>query len=124
MRLSEKNYEGLVQLIFKLKQEIYTLKNTSMIKDVEQKAHFDNIRLSADGFICDVITGIAKDLTELFIFSYELRKHDQNDEFTYELLNGAVKPMILVDVITNNVYLKNKKMGLRRDQAYRLIMTC
>lgn len=115
MKLSEKNYEGLVQLIFKLKTEIRKIQNTSGVKAVQQKAYFDNICLSAEGFICELITGISKDLTELFKFSYELRKQDQDDDYTYDLLNGAVKPMILVDIITNNVYQKNKRMGLKRD---------
>ena len=66
------------------------------MNDVEQKAHVDNIRISANGFTVNVVTGIAKDLTELFAFAYELRKQDTSDEFTYDLLNGPVKPSILV----------------------------
>lgn len=123
MRMSEKNYEALVGLVFKLKQEIHKIRQMKNVKDVEQKAHFDNIRLQAEGFICDLVTSIAKDLTELFQFSYELRKQDQEDQYTYELLNGAVKPCILVDIITNNVWLKSKKMGLKKELTFRLMLT-
>ena len=76
MCMSEKNYEIMVSLIFKLKLEIQKIKQMKNVKDVEQKAHFDNIRLQAEGFITDLVTSVAKDLTELFQFSYELRKQD------------------------------------------------
>ena len=117
MQLSEKNYEQLVTQIIKLKKEIKSIKkNAASIKDVEKKAHIDNIRITADGFITSVVTGLNSDFTELFIFCFELRKQDTNDEFTYELLNGPVKPAILVDIILNNIWMKNnQKMGHRKE---------
>ena len=124
LRLSEKNYEQLVTHIIKLKKEIRSIKkNAASIKDVEKKAHIDNIRITADGFITSVVTGLNNDFTELFNFCYELRKQDNNDEFTYELLNGPVKPAILVDIIVNNIWVKsNQRMGHRRNQSFRLVI--
>lgn len=43
--------------------------------------------------------------------------------YSYELLNGAVKPCILVDIITNNVWLKSKRMSLKKELNYRLMLT-
>ena len=43
--------------------------------------------------------------------------------YTYELLNGAVKPCILVDIIMNNVWLKSKKMSFAKDLCFRLMLT-
>ena len=125
MRLSEKDYEVLVSLIIKLKECIVQAKLTSSrTKEIEQKAKIDIIRMQADGFLLNVITGLANDLTELFAFAYELRKQDAADLYTEDLLNGPVKPAILVTIIANNVWLsKSKKMGLKRDDAYRFVIS-
>ena len=79
--------------------------------------------MQTDSFICDLVTNIAKDLTDLFMFSFELRRQDTKDEYSYDLLNGAVKPCILVDVICNNVWTKNKKMTFKRDLKFNLTIT-
>ena len=123
MAVMEKDNASIVGLIIKIKLEIAKIKDLKKTNDVEQKAHFDNVRLQADGFICDLVTNIAKDLTELFMFSFELRKQDVNDEYSYDLLNGAVKPCILVDVICNNFWSKNKRMALKKELKFNLTIT-
>ena len=75
LRLSEKDYKLLVTCIIKLKSNIESLQQQALkVKDVEKRAKYDNIRMQAEQFVQNVITGIQEDLTELFAFAYELRK--------------------------------------------------
>jgi len=40
----------------------------------------------------DVVTSIARKPRQLINFAYELRKLDTKNEYSYEFLNGQVKP--------------------------------
>lgn len=45
---------------------------------------------------------MSKDQNHLMAFAYELRKQDVDNLYSYEFLNGQVKPAVLVDIIMSN----------------------
>lgn len=55
-----------------------------------------------NNIIIDTVTEISRDLTELFAFAFELRKVDSDNKYSYDFLNGAVNPPIVVQIIMNN----------------------
>ena len=55
------------------------------------------------------------------MFAYELRKADVFDKYTYELLNGCVKPCSLVDIICSNKWMPVQgRMVVDSKKAFRI----
>jgi len=76
-----------------------------------------------NNIIIDTITEISRDLTELFAFSFELRKADSDNKYSYEFLNGAVNPPIIVQIIMNNHWDSRKKRMIVGEANYRLVIS-
>ena len=51
---------------------------------------------------------ISKEPDQLVTFAYELRRQDINDKYTFEFINGNVKPSIFNDIIMSNYWDKNE----------------
>ena len=56
----------------------------------------------------DVVSTIQKNKSDLFCFAFELRKQDTEDKYSFDFLNGQVKPAILVDIIMSNQWVSEK----------------
>ena len=41
---------------------------------------------------------------DFFAFMYELRRQDDKDKYTFNLLNGHIKPNIIINIIMANVW--------------------
>lgn len=90
---------------------------------IEVQAARDITHSSGESVIVDTVTDIAKDLSELFAFAYELRKSDPKNLYSYDFLNGQVNPQVVIDIIMNNTWdPKKKKMILSRDCEYRMVI--
>jgi hypothetical protein len=62
------------------------------------------------------------DNEEFLKFAYELRKIDVDNKYSYNLMNGQVKPNILVDIICSNKWnVEESRMMVDPKFKYRLI---
>ena len=69
--------------------------------------------LTGNRRIEDLVTKIGQDEVDFFKFAYELRRLDPSDKYTWEFLNGAVQPSILVSMILANKWNASaKKMNV------------
>lgn len=67
------------------------------------------------------MTELSKEADELVAFAYELRKQDVNDKYTYDFLNGQVKPSILVDIIMSNRWNEDAfEMQVQKGTSFRI----
>ena len=97
------DFENLVKQLFELQDYTLKLKSDKNPNDhLEELAKKDLIIQRGQTAIVDVITQIGHDPQDLFQFAYQLRKQDVNDEYTWDFLNGAVQPSILVSMIMSN----------------------
>ena len=72
--------------------------------NVEDKAAIEIFKLDTYNYLTNLVMNFATNYDRLFAFCFELRKQDSCNNYTYELLNGNVKPPILVDIIMNNTW--------------------
>jgi len=71
---------------------VQKLKKQDKIKDIEKQAELDIHINRGLRNIEDVVTSIARKPRQLINFAYELRKLDTKDKYSFEFLNGQVKP--------------------------------
>lgn len=95
------NYEALVKNLVEIYEKIDKLKKEETI-DISQHAMNDLTCSKGSRFIEDIITDIQKDPQQLFKFAYELRRFDKENVYSYQFLNGQVKPHTFVDIIMSN----------------------
>lgn len=57
----------------------------------------------------DFITKLSDDSIEFHKFAFELRKVDPSNHYSFDLLNGQVKPRALVDIICSNTWIPAQK---------------
>lgn len=57
-----------------------------------------------DDLLKQIIFDISLDNKDFFEFAYILRETDTQDEITKRLLDGRLKPAVLVDIILSNKY--------------------
>ena len=65
--------------------------------------------MNIDRFTEDMVTQISLDPQKLLAFAYELRKQDGEDRYSYELLNGQVRPHVLVTIICSNKWNEQRQ---------------
>lgn len=66
--------------------------------------------MTINRFVEDLIYNLCKKGSNfIFKFAYELRKFDVSDKYSYELLNGQVRPEIFVDIICANKWNNEMK---------------
>lgn len=58
--------------------------------------------MKADSALESIIDDLANNQNDLVEFAYELRKTDTSDDLTFDLLNGRVRPSVLVEIILSN----------------------
>lgn len=73
-----------------------------MTIDIDQQSSSELQCSKAERLTEDIVTDISKDQRELLTFAYEMLKTDVDQKFTFDLLNGQVKPHSLVQVIMSN----------------------
>ena len=66
----------------------------------------------------DIVTAIGKEPKDLIRFAYELRKFDSgSNKYSYEFLNGQIKPQLMIDIIMSNEWnSKTKQMEVKKQQ--------
>jgi hypothetical protein len=73
--------------------------------------------------IADTVADLAKDLSQLFSFAFELRKNDPNNQYSSTFLTGNVNPPVVVDIIMDNTWDSTKKaMTLAKNCEYRMVL--
>lgn len=85
------------------------MSNNRHLCNIDDRAAIDLFKHNTYQYLTDVITNLGKNYDRLFAFCFELRKQDLNNNYTFDLLNGQVKPHILVEIIMNNTWDKKKK---------------
>lgn len=92
---------------------------------MEEKSAIELFKLNTENFLTEIITNLAANYDRLFAFCFELRKQDSNNNYSEDLLNGCVKPSILVDIIMNNTWdQKKRRMYQTRDIYFRFVYVC
>ena len=106
---SNKEYEKLVTTLSELEEKNKAAKQTQgNAKNLDEAAKIGLIINQANRGIENTITNIATNPMNLSAFAYELRKGDSEDKYSYEFLNGQVRPDILARIIIDNKFKDNE----------------
>lgn len=88
--------------MMKLQDCIKAKKEGEKMPDIEAQSALDHMLSKASRQLEQVVLDFNQDPQKLMSFCYFLRKIDTKNEYTFEFLNGLVKPAILVDIICAN----------------------
>ena len=70
----------------------------------------------------EVVQELAADADEILKFAFELRKQDTEDKYSFNLLNGQVRPPVLVDIIMANKWSSLEgKMKVNEQDRYSMM---
>ena len=65
---------------------------------------------------------MAAEPDEILKFAFHLRKVDTEDKYSYNILNGQLRPPILVDIIMANKWnAKEGKMIIKEEERYAIM---
>lgn len=98
----EQSHEDLVENMFNLIEYRNQLKAEQKIQDIDQQAKRNLSINLADRYLEDLVTGISRSYESLLKFSYFMRKRDTTNQYSYDLLNGQVRQLNLIELIMNN----------------------
>lgn len=106
---NERDHLQLVKSLFELKDRLSQYLETHTLKDqhVEEAGPSEEDRndiIAKQAIIMseEVVQELAADADEILKFAFELRKQDTDDKYSFNLLNGQVRPPVLVDIIMAN----------------------
>ena len=68
----------------------------SDVQDLETKCKFELQYNDSMRNLEDQVTCVSKSNIEFYKFAYELRKIDQENKYSFEFLNGQVRPHVIV----------------------------
>lgn len=69
----------------------------------------------------DTVMAISREPDQLVAFAYELRRQDLSDKYSFEFINGNVKPSILTDIIMSNYWdQKEDCMAVKKNARFRI----
>ena len=69
----------------------------------------------------DTVMAISKEPDQLVAFAYELRRQDSNDKYSFDFINGNVKPSILTDIIMSNQWDQSEEtMIVKKNARFRI----
>ena len=69
----------------------------------------------------DTVMAIAKEADQLISFAYELRKQDTEDKYSFEFLNGNVKPSLYNEIFMSNYWDKTAEcMKVKPSAKFRI----
>lgn len=98
-----------------------SLKGQPKINDIEEQAKLDLGLTQAMRGMEDTVMAISKEPDQLVAFAYELRRQDLEDKYSFEFINGNVKPSILVDIIMSNYWDKDEDcMKVKKTDRFRI----
>ena len=72
------------------------------VQDLETKCKFELQYNDSMRNIEDQVTAISHSNLEFYKFAYELRRIDHQNKYTFEFLNGQVKPHCIVEIVCAN----------------------
>ena len=91
----------------------------SNVQDLDTKCKFELQFNDSMRSLEDHITSISRSNSEFYKFAYELRKIDIQNQFTFEFLNGQVKPHCIVEMICANQWDTNSQTMKFNDKSYK-----
>ena len=90
--------------------------------DIDEQATIDLQINNAKRLVEDVVTELTIDIKQLYQFSYELLKHDVEQKYVFDLLNGQVRQSELVNIIMSNQWnSKTKKMEVKKGIKFKIV---
>lgn len=91
------------------------------IDDIEEQAKLDLGLTQAMRGMEDTVMAISKEPDQLVAFAYELRRQDTHDKYSFEFINGNVKPSILTDIIMSNTWdQQEESMKVKKQAKFRI----
>lgn len=114
-----RNHEDLVKAVIKLLDCIESKKNGEKMDDLEEQSAVDHMLSKASRQLEQIVLDLNQDSQQLIKFCYYLRKLDVENKYSFNLLNGYVRPPILVDIICANRW--DEKLGqMQSDAAFNI----
>jgi len=118
-----KQYERVVDVLIQIRSTIDKLKSKPKLNDIEEQAEIDIQVTKTERVLEDIVSEIGQDAFDLAMFAYELRKRDPNDQYTHNLLNGQIRPPVLIDIILSNRWnAKDGCMQANPERAFRMMI--
>ena len=119
-----KDYSEVIKVVCNLQEVVDSQPDFLQLHNDVNQTHLESRVKQAYDNVDRIIKMISQDAQDLFRFAFHLRKLDRSNKYTKNVLQGRVKPQILIDIISSNYWSESGKcMMADQKQSFRFVQS-